>query len=43
MAEVDDRLLDKSKNGVWLNEIFGTKYEECCKGHIFTSKKRGEK
>ena len=36
-------LLDKSKNGVWLNEIFGTKYEECCKGHIFTCKKRGEK
>lgn len=35
-------LLNKSKNGVWLNEIFGTKYQDCCKGHIFTCKKKGE-
>lgn len=41
--ELYKALLDKSKNGVWLNEIFGAKYEECCKGHMFTCKKRGEK
>ena len=29
--ELYKALLDKSKNGVWLNEIFGAKYEECCK------------
>ena len=38
--EIYNQLLKVSKNGVWLNEIFGSVYKECCKGCIFVCKKR---
>lgn len=33
-------LLKSSKNGVWLNEIFGSYFYENCKGHIFVCERR---
>lgn len=38
--ELYKQLLSVSKNGVWLNEIFGSVYKECCKGCIFVCKKK---
>lgn len=32
-------LLKFSKNGIWLNEIFGCYYYKCCKGHIIVCSK----
>ena len=34
------KVLKYSKNGAWLNELFGCYFYECCKGHIFVLKKK---
>lgn len=34
------KILKASSNGVWLNEIVGSAFYDCCKGHIFVCERK---